>query len=102
MGRIVVGDERDMELHLFGGFDLRAGGRSVELSPGAQRLIGFLALHGRPARRPYVSGRLWPDATESRAAACLRSALCRLRVAEVAPVVAGAGRLWLAPAMVVD
>jgi DNA-binding SARP family transcriptional activator len=102
MGNIAIGNERDLELHLFGGFDLRAGGRSVELSAGTQRLIAFLALHGRPARRPYVGGRLWPDATEGRAAACLRSALCRLRLAEVTPVVAAAGHLSLTPGLVVD
>jgi DNA-binding SARP family transcriptional activator len=102
MGNIAIGHGRDLELRLIGGFDLRVGRRTVELPAGAQRLIGFLALHGRPARRAYVSGRLWPDATEGRAAACLRSALCRLRLVEVAPIVGAAGHLSLTPGLAVD
>lgn len=91
-----------VELFLVGGFDLRRGGRTVELPAGTQRLVAFLALHGRPVPRTYVSGRLWPDATESRAAACLRSALWRLPGGERSPVHAGAAHLSLVPALRVD
>jgi DNA-binding SARP family transcriptional activator len=44
----------------------------------AQRLLAFLALHPRPLLRPLVAGTLWPETTEERAHASLRSALWRL------------------------
>jgi DNA-binding SARP family transcriptional activator len=102
-GEMVDGEQRERaEVLLVGGFEMRIGGRRINLPTGTQRLIGFLALHGRPARRSYVSGRLWPEATENRAAACLRSALWRLPVVDVAPVVASASHLSLIPDLVVD
>ena len=45
----------------------------------AQRLIAFLALHPHPLRRAHVAGTLWPDVSEARSSANLRSALWRLR-----------------------
>src|SRR4051812_31900613 len=54
-------------------------GRSCELPLAAQRLVAFLALQERPLLRLYVAGVLWPDTTEKRAYANLRSALWRLR-----------------------
>jgi len=91
-----------VELSLVGDFELRLGGRRVELPEGTQRLIGFLALHGRHARRSYVSGKLWPEAPENRAAACLRSALWRLPALDVATVVTSGSHLALEPELAVD
>jgi DNA-binding SARP family transcriptional activator len=45
----------------------------------SQRLLAFLALHGRMAKRAAVAGTLWPDASESHAYSNLRSALARLQ-----------------------
>jgi DNA-binding SARP family transcriptional activator len=50
----------------------------VTVPLGAQRLVAFLALHGRPALRSYVAGTLWLETTEERAHANLRSTLWRL------------------------
>lgn len=63
---------------LVGGFQLVEGDAQVALAEGSQRLLALLALRGRPVKRLLVAGTLWPDVTESRAYASLRSALSRL------------------------
>ena len=63
---------------LVGGFQLVEGDALVALAEGSQRLLGLLALRGRPVKRVLVAGTLWPDVTEARAHASLRSALSRL------------------------
>jgi DNA-binding SARP family transcriptional activator len=63
---------------LVGGFQLVDGDAQVALAEGSQRLLALLALRGRPVKRLLVAGTLWPDVTESRAYASLRSALSRL------------------------
>ena len=68
-----------VRLTLLGGFELRRGKAPILLAAGPQRVVAFVALHMRPLRRGYVSGTLWPDATEARAAASLRSALWRIQ-----------------------
>jgi DNA-binding SARP family transcriptional activator len=68
-----------VRLTLLGGFELRRDKSPILLAAGPQRLVAFVALHMRPLRRGYVSGSLWPDATEARAAASLRSAMWRIQ-----------------------
>jgi SARP family transcriptional regulator, regulator of embCAB operon len=63
---------------LVGGFRLVEGDAQVALAEGSQRLLALLALRGQPVRRLLLAGTLWPDATENRAYASLRSALSRL------------------------
>ena len=67
------------ELRLLEGFELTVAGRPVAMPLGCQRLLAFVALAPRPPQRAYVAHRLWPDCTEERAAANLRSALWRVR-----------------------
>lgn len=69
---------RDFELSLMGAFQLSEGAIPIVLPGGAQRLIAFLALKGRPMTRAAAAGALWPDATEEQAHASLRSAIWRL------------------------
>ena len=64
---------------LLGGFEYRCGGEAVALSPSAQRLVAFLALHERPLQRVHVAGTLWIDSTEEHANASLRTALWRVQ-----------------------
>lgn len=71
------------------------------LSQGSARLIAFLALHPQGLRRDLVAGALWPEVSESRAHACLRSALARLGDASRA-VSAGIADLALADSVSVD
>jgi DNA-binding SARP family transcriptional activator len=63
---------------LVGGFQLVEGDAQVALAEGSQRLLALLALRGRPVKRLLIAGTLWPDVTERRAYASLRSALARL------------------------
>ena len=72
----VAGETR---LTLLSGFDLAIGGQVAFIPMGAQRLLAFLALNDRPLRRRYVAESLWPDTSEVRAGANLRSVLWRLR-----------------------
>ena len=65
-------------LGLLGAFDLRIAGGPVSLPMNGQRVLAFLALHGRPLTRAFVAGSLWLDSTDDRAAGSLRSALWRL------------------------
>jgi DNA-binding SARP family transcriptional activator len=66
-------------LSLLGGFELRCGGGVVRVPLSVERLLAFVALQNRPVNRSFVAGTLWPETTDERAAANLRSALWRLR-----------------------
>lgn len=66
-------------LGLMGGFRLQRRNEPVPVPPAAQRLIAFLAMQPGPTPRAYVSGALWPDLSQERAFANLRSALWRIR-----------------------
>lgn len=90
------------ELRLFNGFDLRYGDFQVPLPRSAERLVAFLALHNRPLQRSFVAGTLWPDTTDDRAGANLRSSVWRLRRSGYSLVEVTATHLELAPQLVVD
>jgi DNA-binding SARP family transcriptional activator len=66
-------------LSLLGAFTVTEGVQLVVIPSDAQRLVALLALSERPVSRVRVAALLWPDSTEARAAASLRSALWRLR-----------------------
>jgi DNA-binding SARP family transcriptional activator len=79
----VVGDAgsaaaRRLRLELLGGFRMFGSAVRLDMPDGAARLLAFLALHTGKARRSVVAARLFPEASEPRAQACLRSALRRL------------------------
>lgn len=59
-------------------FEITINGSSLIVPQGAQRLVAFLALRGRPQLRTTVATSLWMDTTEDRAAANLRTALWKL------------------------
>lgn len=64
---------------LLGGFQLSSGqGLLAPVSGASQRLLAFLALRKRPLARTLVAETLWPDTSDARAHASLRSALTRL------------------------
>ena len=90
-----------MRLALMGNFTLAVADRAVRLPMTAQRLVAFVALARKPVSRLYVAGHLWPDASDPRAAASLRSALWRVRRAGDV-VRADAYDLELDPAVEVD
>ena len=66
------------ELSLLGGFELRNSGAVVQVALSSQRLLAYLALMERPQPRAHVAGALWPETTDEKAGANLRTALWRL------------------------
>ncbi|MFF7146229.1 BTAD domain-containing putative transcriptional regulator [Streptomyces nodosus] len=85
-----------------GSFDLRYEGRSVLIAPAGQRLLSLLVLSRRTLTREYVAEKLWPDATSTQAARCLRSALWRLPRPNRPLVTATASTLQLSPDIETD
>lgn len=66
-----------VRLRLLGGFTVMVGQRQARMAPVAERLVAFLGLTGR-ATRSRAAGTLWPDSSEERAAACLRTGIWRV------------------------
>lgn len=81
-----VADPRHLRIGLLRGFELQCDDEPVCLPLSTQRLLAFLAMRDRPLLRVHVATALWPDATEERSGANLRSALWRLR-SECCPLV---------------
>lgn len=90
-----------VRLRLLGGFAVVVDGQRVELPPAAERLVAFLGLMGR-STRSRAAGTLWPDSSQDRAAACLRTAIWR--VSQSVDGLVSANRSWveLDPAVQVD
>src|SRR4051812_9037715 len=83
-------------ISVLGGFAASSDGRQLQVPARAERLLAYLALVGRPVRRPQLAGTLWLDSPDEKAAASLRSTLWRLPP-QVAPLVlAGATHVALA------
>jgi DNA-binding SARP family transcriptional activator len=91
-----------MVLNLLHAFSLTIRMERVALSSGAQRLVAFLALNQQLMSRAYVAGALWPETTDARANANLRSALWRVQRACSGIVITSPQRLGLASEVVVD
>jgi DNA-binding SARP family transcriptional activator len=91
-----------VELRLLGGFGLEVDGRTIDMTPAAQRLLAFVALTPRGAERSFTAFQLWPEQSEERAKANLRSALWRLSKAPVELIVATKSHLRLTPWVWVD
>jgi DNA-binding SARP family transcriptional activator len=92
-----------VELRLLGGFELSVGGTTLELSAMSQRLVALVALHGKPMPRMLAAATLWPEKTETRAYANLRSCLWRHKEPEPHPILVGAGSsLALGPDVALD
>jgi DNA-binding SARP family transcriptional activator len=89
-------------LKLLSSFQLAFGEEPVVLPPSVQRLVAFLAVCDRPMLRQSVAGTLWPETSEGRAAANLRSALWRLNRLEVSIIEARGMSLRLDASVHVD
>lgn len=66
-------------VRLLGGFCLEVDGTPQSVPTGVRRVLTLLALRDRPVRRSVAAGLLWPEMTERRAGANLRSTLWRVR-----------------------
>ena len=85
-----------VELRLIGGFELRIDSRTVEVQPAVRRLTALVALSPRGLSRDFAAYQLWPDTSEERARANLRSTIWRLHQLEAEVVVASTTHLHLA------
>jgi DNA-binding SARP family transcriptional activator len=70
-------------LHLFSGPYVCVDGHRRDVPEGSKRLLAFVALRRRRVQRRHVAGLLWPGGSDERAAGNLRSALWRLRGADI-------------------
>jgi DNA-binding SARP family transcriptional activator len=86
---------------LLGGFLLTFDDKVIETPLSAQRFVALVALLHHSATRAKVAGTLWPDSTEERAAANLRTMLWRqheiCQMIQVTRI-----RVSLAPSVTVD
>jgi DNA-binding SARP family transcriptional activator len=89
-------------LTLLGGFELRWAGRPVTVPLSVERLLALVALQNRPVNRCFAAGTLWPETTDERAGANLRSALWRLRRISPSLVEASPTHLRLGSGTAVD
>ncbi len=97
-----VGGVSRVTLKLIRGFTLLVDRERVGLSWSAQRLTAFLALQNRPLARSLVAGALWPETTDPKASANLRSSLWRVQRLCRDMIDASVQQLRLAPHVVVD
>lgn len=67
------------ELRLIGGFELTGSDGVVDVPPGVQRLLAYIALQGGAVSRTRAGSELWPGIPGAQASANLRSALWRTR-----------------------
>jgi DNA-binding SARP family transcriptional activator len=92
-----------IQLRLLGRFELSSGGRTLRVSPAGERLLAYLGIRPDPVPRAVVATALWPNCTDVRAAANLRSALWRLHERQpVTPVRHHDGVVALAPEVAID
>jgi len=93
----------DVRLHLLGGFELVIDHcRTRDLQPAAQRLIALVALARRGVERDFAASQLWPDTSEERARANLRSSLWRIGRLPVVLVERASSRLRLVDGVWLD
>jgi len=88
------------QLRLLDGFVFERAGRVVPMPHSLCRVVAFLGVRGR-CGRAEVAGTLWPEVTEARAQASLRTVLWRLNQLE-ATLVTGREMLSLSDAVEVD
>lgn len=92
----------DIRLRLLGGFELTVNEELIPLQPAARRLLAYVALAPHGIERLCAALQLWPDHTEDRAKANLRSSLWRLGQLPVALIWTRGGRLRLSPDVWLD
>lgn len=97
-----TGGRGPYEIRLLGGFELRVGGRIIDVPASTQRVLALLALHDRILPRAYVAEVLWPETTYDKAAANLRTALWRLHGAGEDVIDITASHIALSPCVWVD
>jgi DNA-binding SARP family transcriptional activator len=93
---------RDSTVHLLGGLFVTQDDRYIDVPEGSKRLLAFLALRRGYVERRYAAGALWPSVDDRRAAGNLRSALWRLRCADIDVLEADKRSIGLRRSVTVD
>ncbi|TCC24416.1 AfsR/SARP family transcriptional regulator [Kribbella sindirgiensis] len=83
-----AGVHRQVRLRMLDGFWVVDGQQTLSIPLSARRVVAFVALRGRSSRAE-VAGTLWPEVSDSKAQACLRTALWRLRQLSPRPLITG-------------
>ena len=89
------------KLRLLDGFRAVVDQQTLSIPLSARRVVAYVALRGRSSRAE-VAGTLWPEVSDSKAQACLRTALWRLRQLSEHPLVTGDETLRLDESLDVD
>ena len=89
-------------VHLFSGPYVTVGTKRQEIPEGSKQLLAFVALRRRRVERRHAAGTLWPFGNDERAAGNLRSALWRLRRADINVLAADKWSLVLRAHVIVD
>jgi DNA-binding SARP family transcriptional activator len=97
-----MGVPANAQLHLLAGFEIRVQGVPLQLRPSSQRLLAFLALSEKAPERAYTAFRLWPDTSESRSMANLRTSLWRIRREGTPLIESTATHIRLNPSVWID
>jgi DNA-binding SARP family transcriptional activator len=98
-----VRDRSPYELEILDRFRLRSATDDVDIPPRSAMVLAYLAIRDRPVRRSVIADALWPELTERRALASLRSAIYRLHAPAPGPIVRATGEsLELVPWLRVD
>lgn len=87
---------------LFGGPCVLVEGQRLEVPEGSKRLLVLIALSEGAIDRRHAAASLWPDGNDERAAGNLRSALWRLRCAQIDIIESDKQLLRLRPGTLVD
>jgi DNA-binding SARP family transcriptional activator len=94
-------DPTRLRVTLLGGFGLTVAGQEVTVPVSTQRVIAVLALRGRSGRS-RLAGALWPETTELRALASLRTTIWRANGLAPGLVVSGHSSIDIADGVEVD
>jgi len=89
-------------VHLFGGPYVTVDGERRRVPEGSKRLLAFVALRRGRVERLLAAGSLWPFVDDDRASGNLRSALWRLRRADIDVMVTDRWSLSLHPHVETD
>lgn len=90
-------------LRLLGGFSLQVDGDPIAIPESCRRLLALLAVHGGRQSRTIVAASLWPERSDERAFANLRSSLWRVPRAGQSSLVDVSGHdLAISPRVSVD
>ena len=91
----------DLRLQLLGGWALHGLAERVAAPLTVRRVVAYVGLRG-PCSRDELAADLWPDATQSHAHGCLRTALWRARALAPCLLACEDDTVALQPAVAVD